>query len=111
MITGKDMIEWGLSGKAIKVALGVFVPQIQYSSAQDVEKTCKAIVNDPEKFSADKLYGELANMIISQRPPKDSMIQLMENPCPTTIFGESLIATNAISQIHDSSKLLMFIPH
>ena len=32
MITGKDMIEWGLSGKAIKAALGVFVPQIQYPS-------------------------------------------------------------------------------
>lgn len=107
MITGKDLIEWGIKGPAIKTALRVFVPNPKGWGSTQIGELCREMVKNPGNYVKHPLVGPIAIVILAgeAEAAKHATIQMNKNHCPLTIFGDSMIEAGAVNQIHEAAKL------
>jgi tRNA-splicing ligase RtcB len=109
MITGRDLIDWGVKGPAIKTGLRLLVPNPKDFGRAQIEAKVRDIVADPSAFLGDCVpwVASLAAAMASkaEEDAKATPIRMSKNHCPLTIFGDSMIEPGAIGQIHVAAKL------
>lgn len=109
MITGKDLMEWGMKpGPVYKTALKVLgVSQKGWGKPQ-VEVCFREMLLNPDLFIRHELLAPIAQEMVKVRQMAafvDPGTKMMTKGCPVTIFGEGMIEHGAISQIHVAAKL------
>jgi len=109
MITGRDLIDWGLKGPAIKTGLRLLVPNPKGFGREQIEERVRSVVADPSSFSADHVpwVASLAAAVAQQGEAgqRNASIGMAKNHCPLSIFGGSMIEPGAVGQIHVAAKL------
>lgn len=109
MITGKDLMEWGMQpGPICKTALKVLGVSQKGWGKPKVEVCFREMLTNPDLFVRHELLAPIAQKMVEDRKMamiKDHGTEMMAKGCPVTIFGESMIEPGAISQIHVAAKL------
>ncbi len=110
MITGKDLMEWGLQpGPVFKTALKVLVPSPKGYGKDIIEESFRKMLKDPEKWMENKTgwLKDVAKMIIAEKANKTQKTTLEMNAkcCPVNVYGRELIEREALDQIYEAAKL------
>lgn len=108
MITGKDLMEWGLlPGPVYKTALRVLVPNPKGFSKAQIETVIRSIIKDPETFKDVEWARSIAGVLIAEKAQTSTKTTLAMNAkcCPLTIYGDAMIEQEARNQIYTASKL------
>ena len=110
MITGKDLMEWGMQpGPVFKTALKVLVPNPKGFSKDQIGAQIKFILNEPELWVKSNVSwcASIAQAVVVARQKVDEKkgTEINITGCPVSIFGESMIEPGAIRQINVAAKL------
>lgn len=108
MITGKDLMEWGMKqGPIYKTALKVLGKNRAGYGKPQVAVCFSMMLREPELFVNHDLLAPIAQALIEERKAAVKKMDTKMNAkgCPLAIFGEVMIEHGAIGQIHVASKL------
>ncbi len=97
-ITGQDLLALGYpEGKIIGVAL-----ELINSKAEVKAEVLSQILEDPDQFVNDDLYGSIASELIE---PKETVLPLRETPDIHKVYGAEGIEQGALDQIETAMRL------
>lgn len=108
MISGKDLMEWGMKpGPIFKTALKVLGVSQKGWGRPQVEVAFKMMMTDPDLFIRHELLAPIALELIKNRKEQAEKkgVDMNGKGCPLAIFGEDMIEPGALRQIHVSAKL------
>lgn len=108
MITGKDLMEWGMQpGPIYRTALKVLGRNQPGYGKPQVAVAFQMMLREPDLFIRHDLLAPIAQAMVAERQVKVEKkdTEMNAKGCPVTIFGEGMIEPGAIRQIHVASKL------
>jgi tRNA-splicing ligase RtcB len=108
MITGKDLMEWGmLPGPIFKTALKVLGVSQKGWGKPKVETAFREMMLNPDLFVRHELLAPIAQVMVEARKEKivKHANEMNAKGCPVTIFGAEMIEQEALNQIRVASKL------
>ncbi|MCC5917286.1 MAG: RtcB family protein, partial [Cryomorphaceae bacterium] len=102
-ITGKDLRNLGWEENP---SLGKALELINQNENAVELNTLKLVYVNPEDFTDNPVFGEIANMLIDfRKTPKDETIQIAESPLPYRKYGEQHIEDGAKRQMEIAMRL------
>lgn len=106
-ITGEDLIEIGYpEGKAIGIAIKVVEEHYPLQTKEEVLVALKAVLENPENFTSDKIAGAIAKELIEQEEVLDpNAVTLLDNGHAYTMYGAENIEQGAVKQMEVAMRL------
>lgn len=108
MITGKDLMEWGLQpGPVFKTAIKVLAVHNKHWGKPQIEVAFKCMLKDPDAFIRHELLAPIAQVMVAERKAvsEKTDTEMNSKGCPVTLYGENMIEPEALVQIHTAAKL------
>ena len=103
-LSGKDFIKLGFpQDNTINITLGLMSRFSKKKSKQRILKEAKEVLNNPDYFLGDGIWGKIAESLID--PVEVTKQELNTNRAPFTIFGENEIEEEAKFQLYGALKL------
>ena len=105
-MNGNDLLRIGYQqGKVIKVALAAAraFRQQNHASAENALKALIEVLNAPESFTGDPLFGAVAEILLSEAMTNSGYD--MSNPAPYRVWGASNIEPGAMEQMQRAVSL------
>ncbi|MBO6516282.1 MAG: RtcB family protein [Bacteroidia bacterium] len=104
-LRGNHLKKIGLTdGKAIQVALTIIRKHLKRQTFDQRIKAIAAVIEAPENFVEDKVYGPLAELLTTETDVVQNQNQLQEAK-PFKVFGEDNITEQAKHQMYTAMKL------